>query len=116
MIIRDYKHLIKLLHIDTEQISVGKWNAKQATMSCVAEVIPLSLLDNTLFMVQYIFFDTISEGGGPELPCITRIKNESANIVNKNDDNERLFCWKICKLFVLWWNNVTTKKIRNSVN
>ena len=29
--------------------------------------------------------------GGPELPCMTRIKNESANIVNKNDDNERPF-------------------------
>ena len=36
--------------------------------------------------------------GGPELPCMTRIKNESANIVNKNGDNERPFFLKIMQI------------------
>ena len=56
--------------------------------------------------------------GGPELPWMIRVKNESENIVtisvlpvNRNDDSERL-----SRLFFLWWNNITTTKIRNEIN
>ena len=54
-------------------------------MSFVAEVIPPAC---------YIFYGMINKGG-PELPCMTTIKNESAN---KNDDNEIIFCGKLYRL------------------
>ena len=54
-------------------------NAKQATMSFVAEVIPPACW---IIYSTIDFYDAANEGG-PELPCMTGIKkNESANIVS----------------------------------
>ena len=39
--------------------------------------------------------------------------NVCDSVWKQNDDSKILICWKLRKLYILWWNNTTTTKIRD---
>ena len=39
--------------------------------------------------------------------------NVCDSVWKQNDDSKILICWKLRKLYILWWKNTTTTKIRD---